>query len=751
MTPRLAVVAWSVALALSAAAIALIFTSDHEEAPFQVAALAVASGLAWIGSGLYAWLRRPDNRTGPLMTAVGFSWFLGALSESDSSVVFTIGLALGGVVWIFVAWVLLAYPTGRLKTPFRRLLVGVTVVFALVMPIPALLVGDSETLIDCADCPANALLVERNVDVAEGLISAQQAVAIVIVVGVGVALVRRWRRATPPQRRTLAPVYLTSLGLLTVILVITAVDALGAAPDELDWFLLAGLLAIPVSFLLGLLRMRLAAGHVPRMLREAIPEAPTAEEAQEGLRRVLRDPTLELAYSLPERGIYVDVAGRPYALPPAGSDRAVTPLEYQGRRVAAIVHDPALANEPALLDSVVTVMRVAIERNRLQAELSARVQELEVLAAEQAALRRVAVVVASERRPQRVFDVVTEEVGRLLDADAANVIRFPDDPDEGVVIGQWSNGTAVTPLELGSRIRFDGPTAVARVRRTGEPARVDALDDLEGELAARLREHGIRCVVAAPINVSGRLWGAVAVSSNEAAAFAPDAESRIGKFSSLVALALANAETLEQLAASRARIVHAGDTERRRLERDLHDGAQQRLISLSIALRLARARVAEDPAGARQLLDAAAEELGNALEELRELARGIHPAVLTDRGLRAAIEALASRSPVPVELESVPSERLPEPVEVAAFYVVSESLANVAKYASAEVARIRVARQDGRLVVEVADDGVGGADPSKGSGLRGLTDRVEALEGELVVTSTPGSGTCVRAEIPFAP
>jgi signal transduction histidine kinase len=203
-------------------------------------------------------------------------------------------------------------------------------------------------------------------------------------------------------------------------------------------------------------------------------------------------------------------------------------------------------------------------------------------------------------------------------------------------------------------------------------------------------------------------------------------------------------------AASRARIVEAGDAERRRLERNLHDGAQQRLVSLSLALRLASTRLASDPEAAAATMNEAAVELARALEELRELARGIHPAVLTDRGLKAAVEALAGRAPLPVEISDVSAERMPEPVEVAAFYVISESLANVAKYASASTARVSVIREDGRLVVEVDDDGVGGADASKGSGLRGLADRVEALSGRLHVQSEPGRGTSVRAEIPLS-
>jgi signal transduction histidine kinase len=206
---------------------------------------------------------------------------------------------------------------------------------------------------------------------------------------------------------------------------------------------------------------------------------------------------------------------------------------------------------------------------------------------------------------------------------------------------------------------------------------------------------------------------------------------------------------LEDLRASRARLVHAGDEERRRLERNLHDGAQQRLVALSLSLRLAEAKLARDPAGARELIAAAAAEAASANEELRELARGLHPSILSDRGLGPALEALAARAPVPVEIDAMPHDRLPRGVEVAAYYVVAEALTNVAKYAAATAAQVRVVQENGVAVVEIADDGIGGADVSTGSGLRGLRDRVEALDGRLVVTSPPDKGTIIRAEVPL--
>ena len=368
---------------------------------------------------------------------------------------------------------------------------------------------------------------------------------------------------------------------------------------------------------------------------------------------------------------------------------------------------------------------------------------------EQAALRRVAVAVASERHAEQVFDLVTEEVGRLLDAHSANVIRFEPDRKSGVILGRWSE-PGVYAQEVGAIVVLEGGP-VNMVFDTGLPVRVDLDEDrIPSPLASRLRAQGVSSVVAAPIVVSGKVWGAVSVSLTVPHVFPPGSEHRIGEFTQLVSLALANEEAREQLAASRARIVEAGDAERRRLERNLHDGAQQRLVSLSLSLRLAQARLKSDPAGATELLGAAGAELALALEELRELARGIHPAVLTDRGLGPALESLTDRAPLPVELLSVPEERLPGPVEAAAFYVVAEALTNVAKYADATSVSVSVSRENGRAVVEVADDGKGGADPTRGSGLRGLVDRVEALEGRLAVESPPGAGTRVRAEIPLA-
>ncbi|MGZ8476234.1 MAG: GAF domain-containing sensor histidine kinase [Candidatus Limnocylindria bacterium] len=371
---------------------------------------------------------------------------------------------------------------------------------------------------------------------------------------------------------------------------------------------------------------------------------------------------------------------------------------------------------------------------------------VQALLDEQAALRRVATLVASGGDPARLFSTVTHEVGRLLGAQTANMVRYRHDGTADV-IGGW-NEPGVPSVPVAARLVLDGETLAPKIRRSGMPERVDDYAGLTGELAQRLQELGIRSGVGAPIVFEGELWGAVVVSSVETATFAPGDEHRIAAFTELVAMALANAEAREQLAASRARVVAAGDAERRRLERNLHDGAQQRLVALAIGLRIIDRLVDADPRAAHEALTRATEELAATLAELRELARGLHPAVLHDHGLEPAIRSLMQRAPLPVELTFDAAGRPSDAVEVAAYYVIAESLTNVAKYAHASLARVEVRLLGDRLLIEVADDGVGGADHSKGSGLLGLEDRVAALGGRLHVESVPGEGTSVRADVP---
>jgi PAS domain S-box-containing protein len=371
-------------------------------------------------------------------------------------------------------------------------------------------------------------------------------------------------------------------------------------------------------------------------------------------------------------------------------------------------------------------------------------RSLQRMADEQAALRRVATAVAAEVEPERLFGLVAEEVGRALNARIANILRFNGD-GTALTMAAWSDGADTLPV--GTTVPLDGETIAPRIWRTGRPARYDSLDGISGELADALRERGIHAAVGAPVTLAGTLWGAVIISST-GTPFPPGAEQHVANFADLAAQALANAQAREQLAASRARIVAAGDAERRRLERNLHDGAQQRLIATSLNVRLAARRAGDSEL--RTLLEGAGDELALALEELRELARGLHPAILSDHGLPAAVDALAQRAPLPVDVAVALDNRLPKPVEAAAYYVVAEALTNVAKYAQASQAQVRVSHNGARAVVEVVDDGVGGADERDGSGLRGLVDRVEALGGKLSVSSPVGAGTTVRAELPAA-
>jgi signal transduction histidine kinase len=373
------------------------------------------------------------------------------------------------------------------------------------------------------------------------------------------------------------------------------------------------------------------------------------------------------------------------------------------------------------------------------------VAQLEALLAEQAALRRVATLVAGDPGARRLFVGVCEEVGRVLDVESANITRFEGDGTQ-TVVGAWAASGAPW-FPSGERVPIDGETVTMKVLRSGQPERVDDYSDVRGELVELLRKAGIKSAVGAPVTVAGRTWGAIVASSGRPRAFPEGVEHRLADFAELVTAALANVDAREQLAASRARIVQAGDEERRRLGRDLHDGAQQELVGAVISLRLAQRKLARAPDEAGELVQDALDQMETGIRDLRELAAGIHPSVLTDRGLGVALEALAGRAPMPVELSEVPSERLPTPVETSAYFVVAEALTNAAKHACCTHIHVGVRVEEGAATVEVFDDGVGGADPSAGSGLRGLADRVSALGGRLDIESPAGQGTRVRARI----
>jgi signal transduction histidine kinase len=402
----------------------------------------------------------------------------------------------------------------------------------------------------------------------------------------------------------------------------------------------------------------------------------------------------------------------------------------------------ATAALTSLLLAAVTAERAGVARALAVSEAAQR-----ALADEQAALRRVATLVAAESPPSRVFQQVTEEVGRLLGLPRATVVKY-DGAHTATVVGGWTEDGRPR-LPVGTSLDLDGDTVVARVLRTGTAQRVESYGQASGGLAETLRKAGYRAAVGAPVSLAGRSWGALAAATASDEPLPEGLERRLCDFADLVGQALANADARERLAASRAELVAVSDAERRRLERNLHDGAQQRLVSVALGLSMVDAKLEDDPGTARELLSATQDDLTRGLEELRELARGLHPALLTERGLGPALNALLTRAPVPVEIEELPEERLTAPVEAAAYYVVAEAITNVAKYAHASRATVSISRSDGCATVTVCDDGVGCADPAGGSGLRGLAARVEALSGRLDVDSPPERGTCIRAEIPY--
>jgi signal transduction histidine kinase len=423
--------------------------------------------------------------------------------------------------------------------------------------------------------------------------------------------------------------------------------------------------------------------------------------------------------------------------------------QEEGPFVRDSITDSLLATQLFIATAALTSLLLAAvtaERTSAARALAASEAAQRELAGEQAALRRVATLVAAESPPNEVFEQVTEEVARLLGLPGAGVVQYR--PGQGAtVVGAWSEDAGLA-LPVGTALDVDGDTVVAKVLRTGETQRVERYEGASGGLAERLRGLGYRAAVAAPVNVGNRLWGALVAATTSDRPLPDGLEQRLCDFADLVGQALANADARERLAASRAELVAVGDAERRRFERNLHDGAQQRLVSVALELGMVDSKLEQDPLAARELLATAQDALAQGLEELRELARGLHPVLLTERGLGAALDALLARTPVAVEIAELPEKRLEAPVEAAAYYVVAEAITNVAKYAQASHATVSITRSNGRATVMVSDDGVGGADPSAGSGLRGLAARVEALGGRLDVESPPRRGTRIRAEIP---
>jgi signal transduction histidine kinase len=373
--------------------------------------------------------------------------------------------------------------------------------------------------------------------------------------------------------------------------------------------------------------------------------------------------------------------------------------------------------------------------------------EVRRLADEQAALRRVATLVAQQPSPEELFELVAREVEQLMGVEDARLLRYEPDGTATVVA---TSGRLEQLQPAGARVNMDSPTVGALVLRTGKPARVDDYEEMDGELAAQIRSMGIRSAAGAPISVDGRLWGCVLATSIDAQPLPEQTAARLMDVTELVATAIANIEARAAVAASRARIVAATDEARRRFERDLHDGAQQRLVSLALELRGVEAMTPPELADVRAEIARVGDGVTGVLDDLRELSRGLHPAILAEGGLAPALRALARRSAVPVRLDAAVAGRLEHGVEVAAYYVVSEALANASKHAGASKVTIALAKQGGELVLSVADDGVGGADPARGSGLLGIIDRVEALGGSLALHSPQGGGTEVRGRLPLA-
>jgi len=544
----------------------VVAESDHIDYKALTIVIAVGIAAAWIGTGLYAWWRRPRNRVGALMTWTGFAWLANVFVAANSPTIFTLAVMTSNLYLAAFVHLLLAYPDGRLSCWRHTRLVQATYALALAGPIPILMSGLDAA---CATCPDSVIQITSGTTIGRIGDVLTTVAALTLAVAIVQVLTRRWQRATAPQRRTLAPLLWSGVALM-VIVALTLITQTFSGDQVPGVLPLAGQVvfaSIPFTFLIGLMRSYVTRADALGALLVRLGDASGTDGLRGLLADTIGDRSLQLFYWVDNCWVHRD--GRPATLPADGDRRrAWTPVELEGQRVGAIVHDASA--EPEALASLAAAAGLAMRGERLEA-----------------ALRR-----------------------------------------------------------------------------------------------------------------------------------------------------------------SRKRIVEAGLAERRRLERNLHDGAQQRLVALSLTLRIAQNQIASKPDKAATMVGAAQEELTRALEELRELARGIHPAVLSDRGLGPAVEALAVRSPLPVKIVEVPGERLPEPVEAAAYFVIAEALTNVAKYANASTATVAVRRKNGHAHVEVRDDGVGGADPGRGSGLRGLADRVGALDGSLALDSPPGSGTTLRAEIP---
>jgi signal transduction histidine kinase len=536
--------------------------------PLVIAVLTAFLTLTYVLCGLFVWRRRPASRFGPLMIAAGFVNFVATLVWSTSNIPHTVGQAIDLVPPVLFLHVFLAFPDGRLQGRFVRSLVVASYGAAIGLELVRMHFGEFG--------PHNLLGGNANVEVAEVVLKIQLSiVSASCLIGVGVLAVRRLHAGRPLRRSLALLVDAFALALAMIAFLYLSAAFGGPWVAQIRWAAFVTLALAPVVFLTGLLHARLARSALGDLVVELRADLPPSD-LRDALARTLRDPSLELAYWLPEFDTYADVDGHAVEVHDLGCERATTLIDRNGERVAVLLHDPSLQDEPELLAAVTAAAAIAVDKARLEAELRAR---------------------------------------------------------------------------------------------------------------------------------------------------------------------------LEELRGSRARVIDAGQKERQRLERNLHDGAQQRLIALSLELSLLEQRL-EGDTEATTRLDQARQEIALSLEELRDVARGIHPAVLSGHGLQVALESVAARAPVPVRLTVELEGRMQERLEVVAYYVVSESLTNIAKHARATRATVDVGREDGQMFVEVVDDGIGGADTERGSGLRGLADRVEALGGRLRVWTPRGGGTRVKAEIP---
>jgi signal transduction histidine kinase len=542
------------------------------------AILTLVVGASLLGCGLASWQSRPENRIGPIMVFTSFAWFAAQLSQSPTPWVYTIGTAVQSVWGVGLVYLLLAFPSGRLPGRIDRWLVGAAIVLTLGLELLAMLYGNKAGL-RCPGCTDNLLQVVRDNHKAEGWLNLQRLLGIVVVLTVITVLVRRWLKASAPQRRAVSPVLVAGCATLAALVWTVVFDLLGDPLNALPahvWFLTMA--TVPIAVMFVFLQRRLARGMVAGLVVELGGSSASAG-LREALARALGDPSLELAFWFPVEKCYVDGAGRAVMLPDDESRRRSTFVERDGQPVAVLIHDPVLEHNAELVRSVCAAASLALENERLQAELRARLVELQ---------------------------------------------------------------------------------------------------------------------------------------------------------------------------ASRARLVGATDAERRRIERDLHDGTQQRLVSIAMSLGLLETKLPAQATAVQPLVRETREALALALEELRELTHGINPPLLTERGLPAALEELCRRAGLPTHLDVAVDRRLPDELESAAYFMASEALTNAAKHSHGREVRVSASYEGHSLTVEVADDGIGGATPAGGSGLRGLADRVEALGGRFTVSSPPGRGTTLRAEIPCA-